>query len=229
MASKWLYMAGFAGAAYGVYYVLSQKSVDPNAPTKKDPAGSGGGTQLPTCDPTDPNCIPILLQPTEAEKTYQTSTEWFPRNGFCGINMMYLPPPGAPFGSMRVPLITWAPEMGQYDSLSACLGRQEPRDTAAKYHAYGAGFWDSDTYYTGSVVWVTGEPYWEGDPSIRLFDVSIPEPPPHQGCYWLSPHDGVLKHTVCGYILPAGTPDQWTSGPPDKGFEEWWAEAGGWS
>lgn len=227
MASKALYVGGFAAAAYGLYYVLSQKNTDPNAPTKKNPAG--GGSNLPSCDPTDPDCVPIHLLPNQAEQTYQTSTAYFPRTGFCGINQMWLPPNGSPPFTMKVPLITWAPEMGQYDSLSACLGRQEPRDSAAKYHTYGEGFWDSADWPTSSVVWVTPYPYWEGDPGVHFWDPSFPEPPTHHGCYWMSPHDGVMKHGACGYIIPAGGPDVWANGQPAKTYADWFAEAGGWS
>jgi len=227
MASKAAYVAGFAAAAYGIYYVLSQKATDPGAPTKKQPAG--GSSNLPPCDPTDPNCVPVHLLNPDAERTFQTSTAYFPRTGFCGINQMWLPPAGSPFGTSRVPLITWAPEMAEFDSLSACLGRQEPRDAAAKYHAFGNGFWDSADWPTASVVWVTPGPYWEGDPAYHFFDPSFPEPPPHHGCYWQSAHDGVVHHGPCGYIIPAGGPDVWANGQPAKTFADWWALAGGWS
>lgn len=231
MASKAAYVAGFAAAAYGIYYVLSQKNVDPQAPTKKHPVG--GDPVLPKCNPGDPyypTCKPPP-PPPKGSNTYQISTVDFPRTGFCGINRMWLPPADAPFGTVRIPLITWAPDMNDFDdSLEACLGRQEPRDAAAKYHAYGNGFWDSSDYPSGSVVWVTPNPYWEGDPGLNVFDSSYPEPPPQHGCYWMSAKDGSLKHTACGYIVPAGTPDQWISGPPVKTLAEWWAESsGGWS
>ena len=123
--------------------------------------------------------------------------------------------------------------MAQYNTLADCLGRAEVRKATEKYRPVWEPIMDdhgdfnpwydnpakvcanpnmrqdgSCEWQTSSVIWVTPNPYPNGDPSPGYF-----QPPPkyddHQGCYWYSESTGKVVHTWCPTIVPMGTPDEW--------------------
>lgn len=157
-------------------------------PSRDNPGG--GDPIIPKNDPTDPN--------KSQDPVWQTTVDPFPTTPFCAINLGFRHPyepttgPGAGTLTGYPPIISWAPEMSNYNQ-GMCLGNDGSAASAAAQ------------VYTG----FKGQSNFDKNPSLNGAQVVWYDPVKFE-CSTSTNTGQVIRGPCKSWMqVPVGTPNEW--------------------